>query len=185
MRLFALVLLLVPLSLSAALASKVSDDNNGEAPTFKIKILNGDGKEVSFADFKGKPVVLNFSASWCPPCGKQIAELTSVYNDLSPKGLVMIGAAADAKILESTKPEAELADVKDIIKEKNIPYPIGIATVDLTKDYKFKGIPTTIFIDRSGKIVKTFYGFHEKADFAETLKTIMAESADTAVEVKK
>ena len=59
--------------------------------------------------------VLNVLASWCPLCGKQIAELTSVYNDLSPKGRVMIGAAADARILEATKPEAELANVKSII----------------------------------------------------------------------
>jgi peroxiredoxin len=170
-----LLLLLLPLSLSAALAPKVSDENNGEAPAFKLKIINKDDKEISLSDFKGKPIVLNFFASWCPPCGRQIAELTKVYEDLSDKGLVMIGAAADAKILEDTKPEAELVDVKDIIKERKIPYLIGIATKDLTKDYKFKGIPTTIFIDRSGKIVKTFYGFHEKADFADTLKQIMAD----------
>ena len=175
MRFCMLFLLLMPLGLSAALAPKVSDENNGEASAFKLKILNNEGKEVSFSEFKGKPVVLNFFASWCPPCAKQIAELTQVYNDLSPKGLVMIGAAADAKILQDTSPDAELNDVNGIIKEKHIPYLVGIATAELTKDYKFKGIPTTIFIDRNGKIVKTFYGFHEKADFTDVLKQIMAE----------
>jgi len=175
MRFHALLVLLMPFAVSAALAPKVSDENNGEAPAFKLRLLNNDGKEVSFADFKGKPVVLNFFASWCPPCQHQIGELKEVYSDLSPRGLVMIGAAADAKLLTETSPEMELKDVKGIIKEKDIPYSIGIATTDLTKDYKFKGIPTTIFIDRSGKIVKTFYGYHDKADFADVLKQIVAE----------
>lgn len=176
MRRLAALLLFLPLSLSAALAPKVSDENNGEAPAFKLKILTEDGKEISFADFKGKPVVLNFFASWCPPCQRQIEELKAVYKESAPKGLVMIGAAADVKILTETSAETELKDVKGIIKEKDIPYSVGIATTDLTKDYKFKGIPTTIFIDRNGKIVKTFYGFHEKGEFAETLKQIMAET---------
>jgi peroxiredoxin len=160
----------------AALAPKVTDDNNGPAPAFTLKPLNYDGKEVSSADFKGKPLVLSFFASWCPPCEKQVAELIQIYKDEAPRGLAMIGAAADAKLVVETKPEDEIKDVKEFIKEKNIPYPLGIATDKIAKDFKFKGIPTTIFIDREGKIVKTFYGFHKKDEFKDVLKSILTEA---------
>jgi cytochrome c biogenesis protein CcmG, thiol:disulfide interchange protein DsbE len=166
-------LLLLCCKADAALAPSVSDDNNGPAPEFTVKPLNAE-KEIVSKDLKGKPVMVSFFASWCPPCKKQIEELKEVYKENAPKGLVIIGAATDSKIITDTKNDEETDNVKEAIKNKEIPYAVGIASEKVAKDLKFKGIPTTIFIDRSGNIVKTFYGFHEKADFADAVKTIMA-----------
>jgi thiol-disulfide isomerase/thioredoxin len=168
------LLLLLCCSVDAALAPSISDDNNGPAPEFSVKPLNAEEKEILSKDLKGKPVMVSFFASWCPPCKKQIEELKEVYKEQAAKGLVIIGAATDSKVITETKIDEETDNVKEIIKKKEIPYAVGIASEKITKDLKFKGIPTTILIDRSGKIIKTFYGFHEKADFADAVKTIMA-----------
>jgi len=177
--LFLLTIVFVETTAYAALAPKVSDENNGSAAAFTIKPLNKDEKEIALADFKGKPVIVSFFATWCPPCQREVGELIKIHKEESEKGLIIVGAAVDSKQFKDTKPDEEIRDVKAIIKEKEIPYYVGVATDQIVKDYKFIGIPTTIFIDRDGKIIKTFYGYHEKDKFADALKTILSDKAET------
>ncbi len=66
-----------------------------QAPEFSLK--NKDGKEVSLASLKGKVVVLNFWATWCPPCRAEIPDFKRVYSAYKDKGVEIIGVSLDQK----------------------------------------------------------------------------------------
>ena len=142
-------------STQAALRPAESDEFNGqEAPAFSVNPVKGDA--VSLKDFKGHPVLLNFFASWCPPCREEISSLTHLYKQYSKDGVAIVGIAVDSLLT----PES-VGDVKPLAEKLAIPYPVAIATDKIAKDYHFKGIPTTVVIDRDGRIAKMFYGYHD------------------------
>lgn len=150
------LLIALPSLTRAALRPAESDEFNGqEAPEFSVTPVKGDA--VSLKDFKGHPVLLNFFASWCPPCREEISSLTQLYKQYNKDGLAIIGIAVDSLLT----PES-VGDVKPLAEKLAIPYPVAIATDKIGKDYHFKGIPTTVVIDKDGKIAKTFYGYHDE-----------------------
>ena len=139
----------------AALRPAESNEFNGhEAPAFCVTPVKGDA--VSLKDFKGHPVLLNFFASWCPPCREEISSLTHLYKQYSKDGVAIVGIAVDSLLT----PES-VGDVKPLAEKLAIPYPVAIATDKIAKDYHFKGIPTTVVIDKDARIAKMFYGYHD------------------------
>jgi thiol-disulfide isomerase/thioredoxin len=79
-----------------------SDDRStsvsGEAPNFKLRDLNG--KTVQLSDFKGKPVVLDFWATWCQPCRDSIPGMVKLQKDYAHKGLVILAISLDGGAVE-------------------------------------------------------------------------------------
>src|ERR1051326_1350697 len=128
----------------AALEPEESDVFNGqEAAPFSVRSVKGD--VVSLKDCKGRSVLINFFASWCPPCREEIGELTQLHKEYSKRGLVVIGIAADSVLTPDT-----VDDVKPLVERLAIPYAVAIATKKIADDYHFKGIPTTIVIGADG-----------------------------------
>lgn len=115
---------------------------------FSLKDLSS--KKVNLSDFRGKVVVVNFFATWCGPCRLEIPELVDIYNQNKKKGLIILGVSLDM--------EKAPFVLKGFIRDMKIPYPILIGTQEVAERYEISGIPTTVVINKEGKIYKRFQG---------------------------
>jgi thiol-disulfide isomerase/thioredoxin len=135
------------------------------APTWTLKDL--DGKSVSLSDFKGKVVVLDFWATWCPPCRAEIPHFIELQNELKDKGVTIVGVSLDS---------TGSADVAQFAKTNGMNYPIVMGDEKTATAYGAdQGIPTTVVIDAKGNIVATHLGLTDKDTFESDIKKALAE----------
>ena len=118
-----------------------------------------DGKTVNLSDFKGKIVVLNFWATWCPPCRREIPDFVSLQKEYQGKGVVIIGLSVDS---------AQPSEVAAFVKKVGINYPIVMSSDEIAQKYGAgEGIPVTCFIAPDGTIASSQLGMVDK-DYLET-----------------
>ncbi len=162
----AIIFLIVGLIFIFALAYNAAGQNIGSAaPQFTLKDI--DGKNVNLNDYKDKVIILDFWATWCPPCRKEIPDFIALQNEYGKKGLQIIGIAVDRGGIKSVKP---------FYKKMGINYQVLIS--DGKVDLKYGGIqaiPTTFVIDKNGKIVKKYVGFQPKATFEKEIKGLLSK----------
>jgi peroxiredoxin len=129
------------------------------APDFTLPDLNGD--RVSLAQFRGQPVVINFWATWCPPCRDEIPRLVEAYQ--REKDGVVFMAISD-----------EPANVVGpFVKQNAIPYVNLLDSGDrVSSAYGIKALPTTLFISRDGEIVVHYTGEMSARIIEEGLRRI-------------
>ena len=124
------------------------------APDFTLEDLSG--KKVSLADHRGRFVLIDFWATWCPPCLKSIPELVELHKKYKEKGLVVLGISLD-------DPGQVDNNLLAAFKEKHrIDYVILRGSEGVLQDYsgaQGMSIPTMFFVDREGKIVEKLVGF--------------------------
>jgi cytochrome c biogenesis protein CcmG/thiol:disulfide interchange protein DsbE len=117
------------------------------APDFALSVLNGRAASATLhlADLKGKPVVLNFWASWCAPCTDETPFLQKSWMSLKAQGVVFIGIDGPEKVGDALK----------FLHTYGISYPIVQDTINSStaSNYGVAGFPQTIFIDRKGIVV--------------------------------
>jgi len=133
------------------------------APDFQLKNL--EGQFVSLSGFLGQPGLINFWATWCPPCRAEMPYLQQVYEEWSDKGLVML--AIDIQESAST--------VRQFMESNDLSLPILLdSQADVAQKYNITNIPTTFFIDKDGIIQqKVVGGFPSKAAIEEELRQIV------------
>ncbi len=133
------------------------------APDFRLPDL--DGKEVNLDDFKGKPVLLNFWASWCRPCAEEMPYLQQVYEEWSDRGLVVL----------TINLGDDPAKVKQFRQNHQLSLPVLLDTrQDLADKYNVLSIPTTFFIDKDGIIrAKIIGSFPSKAAIETRISQII------------
>lgn len=133
------------------------------APAWKLQDING--KTVQLSDFKGKVVILDFWATWCPPCRAEIPHFVELQKAYADKGLVIVGISLDQGGVDTVAPFA---------KANGINYPIVLGDEELTSKYGgIEGIPTTFIVDQKGNIVNKFVGFTEKSVFEDEIKKLL------------
>ncbi len=150
----------------------VSDD-----AVLALKDLTGAAQ--SLASYRGRVVVLNFWATWCEPCKKEMPDLSAIQNDYAAFGVQVIGAAGDGA--------ADSAKVLKFIREFKLNFPVWVGTT--TDDMKRFGVgevlPATVIIDRNGKIVRREIGIIKPAELREFLDAIVLSSVKEAEKVAK
>jgi len=135
---------------------------NRTAPDFTLTTFKGD--TVSLEGLKGKAIVLNFWASWCPPCRVEAPLLERTWRIYRNVGVVFLGV----NIQDRKK------DALSYIREFNVTYPNGPdPTGEITIDYGVSGLPVTFFISKKGMIVRRWVGAIEKSVLISAIKEIM------------
>jgi cytochrome c biogenesis protein CcmG/thiol:disulfide interchange protein DsbE len=158
--------LLLPTIVVAAIVAVVaaevltagSGGNAGKpAPELPTAVLQP--PKVTLADLRGSPALINFWASWCDPCRKEAPELERLSRSL-PQGARLVG-------VDYTDQEDS---ARDFIREYGWTFPV-LSDPDgvVGARYAFSGLPTTVVIDSSGRIVETLRGPQTEADFREAL----------------
>ncbi len=129
------------------------------APDFQLQSL--DGKAVSLGSLRGKPVLINFWATWCGPCRGEMPYLQQIYRDWSGRGLEML--AIDVGENAST--------VQDYLRTNNLSLPVLLDINETVLNrYHIVGIPTTFFVDKDGIIQEKVVGaFPNKESIEEHL----------------
>jgi len=130
-------------------AAPVIDKTGKSAPNFTLKDING--KTVTLASNKGNVVVLEFFATWCPPCKDSIPHLNNLNAKYKAKGLIVYGINLDGN--------TDAATLKKFALENNVQYEILLSDDSTGRLYNINSIPVTYIINKKLNVVNVYIGF--------------------------
>jgi peroxiredoxin len=148
------------------LTGKTSEDNVNNASTaelFATTLPDENGQQQAISQWKGKVIVLNFWATWCPPCREEMPELSALNTEWHDKNVIVLGIALD-----------EIGLIKEFDEENNISYPL-LADEENGANLAFNlgndksALPYTVIIKPDGSIANTYFGRISKTLLEETL----------------
>lgn len=149
----------------------VANVKGREAPDFELQDVST-GKSVRLSDFRGKAVLLNFWATWCPPCKVEIPWFIDLQKQYANDGLVVLGVAMD---------DASQQEIAKFAKDMSINYPILLGTDRVGNVYGgVEALPTTFYIGRDGKVVNRVFGLHSHSEVEEDVKATLNTSQQVA-----
>ncbi|MBA4537542.1 redoxin domain-containing protein [Bacillus aquiflavi] len=121
-----------------------------EAPNFELTTLNGE--KVKLSDYRGKKVILNFWATWCPPCIAEMPHMQNFYENNKDQGIEIVA-------VNLTKSEKGETNVADFSKKYSLTFDILLDKEgDIGMQYQAFTIPTSYIIDQNGMIIKKIVG---------------------------
>lgn len=151
---------------SASPAIDLSKDL-GTAPDFTLP--DADGNSFRLSEHRGEVVVLNFWATWCPPCRAEIPGFIELQNDLREKGVRFVGISLDEEGFDAVLPYAE---------KRGINYDLVVDNGRVARLYGgIESIPTTYLIDRSGRIRYEHSGILLKGGLRSALEELITENS--------
>lgn len=149
-----------------------TDESSGERPAAPLFSLPGlSGAEIRLADFRGKVVILDFWATWCPPCEEGIPDLNRLQKEYRDRGLAVIGISLD---------RGEADGVRRFLDRLGVEYPNALGSEELFAAYnalpglgRIRGVPAAFVIDREGRVRKKFVGLTRKEAFAAAVRPLL------------
>lgn len=138
------------------------------APQVALKDLNG--RTVRLSDYQGKVVLVNFWATWCPPCRAEMPDLVKLQSEYGKDGLQIIGI---------TYPPQKKAEVRRFANSLKVNYPIVLGTRELKARFSSEDIlPLTVVINRDGKVSDIISGILLREEFDEKIKPLLTKNLE-------
>ncbi|HWI41621.1 MAG TPA: TlpA disulfide reductase family protein [Verrucomicrobiae bacterium] len=144
--------------LALSLSSPVSAAALKGQPAPPFKVTTTSGQQVTLDNYRGRVLILDFFASWCPPCKESVPHLAALAARYAGRDVHVLGIGMD----DSEAPLREFA------AEARVPYPVALGSEALASRYGVRSIPTLFVIDRKGTVVGSFLGF--SADTAKAME---------------
>ncbi len=150
---------------------------NKPAPAFTLEDLSG--TKVSLDSFKGKALLINFWATWCGPCKLETPWLIQLRDQYASKGFEVVGISTEGEDLppgDKAGWARQRADIAKFVKQEKVDYPMLINGDSLTKPYGgLDAMPTSFYVDRSGKIIAAQMGITSKDDMENNIRKALGE----------
>jgi len=167
------VLVVVVVSLILIWAPRESTRSGGFTPAAKRTVLQEialndlSGNPWTLAEHRGQVVLLNFWATWCQPCREETPGLVRLANSYGPKGLSVLGVAMDDSGADA---------VRRFVSEYRIGYPVALPKANFLLAQNVDALPTTVLIDKQGRIAKTYVGGVSESEFRADIDMLLGES---------
>lgn len=143
---------------------------------FDFRLPDLKGKEVALKDFENKVLIVDVWGTWCPPCRKEIPHFIELHKKYKAKGFDIVGLN-----YEDGEEDEVKKVISDFVKELEIPYACLIGDEDTQKRIPdFEGFPTTLFVDRKGKVRAKIVGYHDLDILEAMLGVLLEEPAESA-----
>lgn len=142
------------------------------APDFTFRTL--DGRELTLSRYRGRVLVLDFWASWCPPCRDEVPVLVELARQYEGRGVDVVGLSLE-------DPEEDIETVKAFLEKYNVTYTVGFATNEMFSALAGEGdqpIPQTFVFDRDGLLRAHLIGFDPASDAARLRQTVARLASD-------
>ena len=136
-----------------------------ESRPAQLTVKDIQGCYIRLSDYRGKVVLINFWATWCPPCRKEIPDLIRLQREYRIRGLQVIGV---------TYPPQKLAEVRRFVRRAKVNYPVGLGTTETTLLFtQSENLPLTIVISRNGTIQDIIEGILLPEEFEQRIKPML------------
>ncbi len=135
--------------------------------SFTLTDLNG--RPVKLSTWRGRPLIIDFWATWCPPCRKEVPELNAIYKKYRARGLVVLGVSVDKVQGDGVK------SVRPFAREFKVSYPILMADDALVEAMDLDNIPTTLFINRKGETIARLEGRGKSGELTAAARTLFRD----------
>jgi cytochrome c biogenesis protein CcmG/thiol:disulfide interchange protein DsbE len=125
-----------------------------------------DGGTWRMEDHRGEVVLVNYWATWCGPCWEETPGLVRLSRELGSQGLAVVGVSID---------EGDKGKVKKFVDQLHVPYPVAFPETMSQMARGMAGVPTTILVDRQGRVAKTYEGAVRERDLREDVQVLLGE----------
>lgn len=160
---------------SVAGSAGQADSDVQQAPLADLVLVDQNGVEHTLSDYRGKTIFLNFWATWCGPCQRELPDIEALYNDRGKNegDLVVLGVANPKTDEHPQNSDASVEEVKAFIDEHGITYPVLMDTSSrLFGAYGIMSFPTTFMIDKDGNV----FGYASGMLTADVMDSIVEQT---------